>query len=65
MTIGLMRTLLYKCLKAKTSRPRPYQVNQAITRNARPLVPFSFPSGHTLHAVAFTAIASAYYPQLS
>jgi undecaprenyl-diphosphatase len=39
--------------------------NQAITCNARPLDPFSFPSGHTLHAVAFTAIASAYYPQLS
>jgi len=65
VTVGLMCTLLYKCLKAKTSRPRPYQVNQAITCNARPLDPFSFPSGHTLHAVAFTAIASAYYPQLS
>jgi undecaprenyl-diphosphatase len=63
--VGFMCTLLYKCLKAKTSRPRPYQVNQAITCNARPLDPFSFPSGHTLHAVAFTTIASVYYPQLS
>jgi undecaprenyl-diphosphatase len=25
---------------------------------------FSFPSGHTLHAVAFTLIACAYYPAL-
>ena len=63
--LGLMCTLLYKCLEARTSRPRPYQVNQAITCNGRPLDPFSFPSGHTLHAVAFTTIASASYPQLS
>ncbi len=61
VAVGLMCTLPYKCLKAKMSRPRPYQVNQAITCSARPLDPFSFPSGHTLHAVAFTAIASAYY----
>ena len=63
--VGLMCTLLYKCLKARASRPRPYQVNQVITCNARQLDPFSFPSGHTLHAVAFPSIASASYPQLS
>jgi uncharacterized protein (DUF1330 family) len=57
--------MLYRWLKAKTSRPRPYRVNRAITCNARPLDQFSFPSGHTLHAVAFTAIAIAYYPQLA
>ena len=62
---GLAGTMLYRWLKAKTSRPRPYRVNRAITCNARPLDQFSFPSGHTLHAVAFTAIAIAYYPQLS
>jgi undecaprenyl-diphosphatase len=57
--------MLYRWLKAKTSRPRPYLVNRAITCNARPLDQFSFPSRHTLHAVAFTAIAIAYYPQLA
>ena len=62
--VALMCTLLCKCLKAQTSSPRPYQVNRAITCNARPLDPFSFPSGHAFHAVAFTAIASAYYRQL-
>ena len=36
--------------------------NQVNTCNERPLDPFSFLSGHTLHAVAFTAIASAYHP---
>jgi undecaprenyl-diphosphatase len=57
--VGLMSTLLYKSLKAKTSRLRPYEVNQATTRNARPMDPFSFPSGHPLHAVAFTTVAMA------
>jgi undecaprenyl-diphosphatase len=52
-------------LKAKISRPRPYQVNRAISCSARPLDQFSFPSGHTLHAVAFTAIAVTYYPHLA
>ncbi|MEA3276984.1 MAG: phosphatase PAP2 family protein, partial [Pseudomonadota bacterium] len=26
---------------------------------------YSFPSGHTLHAVSFTAVAMSYYPQLA
>ena len=30
-----------------------------------PLDEFSFPSGHTLHAVAFTAVACAWYPPLA
>jgi undecaprenyl-diphosphatase len=30
-----------------------------------PLDSFSFPSGHTLHAVAFTFVACAYYPALA
>ena len=62
---GLAGTILYRWLKAKTLRPRPYQVNQAISCNARQLDQFSFPSGHTLHAFAFTTIAIAYYPQLA
>lgn len=62
---GLAATILHRWLKAKTLRPRPYQVNQAINCNARPLDQFSFPSGHALHAFAFTTIAIAYYPQLA
>jgi undecaprenyl-diphosphatase len=42
---------LYKVLKHKTVRPRPYQVHQAVMLGERPLDHFSFPSGHTLHAV--------------
>jgi undecaprenyl-diphosphatase len=58
-------TLVYKLLKVRTLRPRPYQVNQAISLGVAPLDQFSFPSGHTLHAVAFTMVALAYYPMLA
>ena len=61
---GLCGTLLYKWLKAKTLRPRPYQVRQEINMAALPLDKFSFPSGHTLHAVVFSLVATAYYPTL-
>ena len=58
-------TLVYKMLKRHTVRPRPYQVNQAISLGIAPLDQFSFPSGHTLHAVAFTLVALTYYPVLA
>lgn len=61
---GLISTLLYKWLKRKTSRPRPYQIHRDIVCSATPLDAFSFPSGHTLHAVAFSMVAVAYYPAL-
>lgn len=62
---GLFGTVLYKWLKGKTLRPRPYAVRQEITLAAMPLDKFSFPSGHTLHAVLFSVIALNYYPQLA
>jgi undecaprenyl-diphosphatase len=62
---GLMCTLIYKWLKAKTLRPRPFAVENAVRAGADPLDPFSFPSGHTLHAVAFSVVAIAYYPVLA
>ena len=61
---GLVCTVLYKWLKLKTHRPRPYN-NLGINRGIAPLDQFSFPSGHTLHAVAFTIIALNYYPALA
>lgn len=62
---GLTGTLIYKWLKGKTLRPRPYEVHQDIWLTGRPLDRFSFPSGHTLHAVAFCTVALAYYPVLA
>lgn len=65
MTTGLTGTILYKLLKHKTHRPRPYQVRQDVLMSGIPLDKFSFPSGHTLHAVAMGLVAIAYYPALS
>lgn len=62
---GLACTLTYKLLKRGTLRPRPYQVHQHIAAGAQPLDQFSFPSGHTLHAVAFTLVACSYLPPLA
>ncbi len=61
---GLAGTLLYKFIKGKTLRPRPFNVYPAIKCVGRTLDQFSFPSGHTLHAVAFSIVAVAYFPQL-
>lgn len=61
---GLTGTLVYKWLKHKTLRPRPFQVQQAVRMAGKTLDQFSFPSGHTLHAVVFTAVALGYFPSL-
>lgn len=61
---GAFGTLIYKILKSKTVRPRPYQVHQVIRLGERPLDHFSFPSGHTLHAVMATIIFGYIQPIL-
>jgi len=53
---------LYKLLKARTGRPRPFNTEDGFHLTITPLDEFSFPSGHTLHAVAFTLVLYAYYP---
>ena len=65
MAAGLTGTLVYKWLKLKTHRPRPFQVRQDVWVVGKPLDHFSFPSGHTLHAVVFGLIAIAYFPVLA
>lgn len=61
---GSFGTLIYKLLKNKTTRPRPYQVHQVIVMGDRPLDHFSFPSGHTLHAVMATIVLGVMLPKL-
>jgi undecaprenyl-diphosphatase len=63
--VGIVCTLAYKLLKRGTLRPRPYQALQAVAAGAGALDAFSFPSGHTLHAVAFSLVACSYYPALA
>lgn len=65
LAAGLTGTLIYKWLKHKTHRPRPYQVHQDVLVTGKPLDHFSFPSGHTLHAVAFGLVALFYFPLLA
>ena len=62
---GVAGLALYRWLKLRTSRPRPFQVYAAINAAAPALDRFSFPSGHTLHAVSFSLIAAAGFPELA
>jgi len=60
---GLSGTLVYLYLKKSTKRPRPYAVSGSIELGATPLDQYSFPSGHTLHAVGFSTVLCYYYPE--
>jgi undecaprenyl-diphosphatase len=61
---GLSGSLLYKLLKHGIRRPRPCDVHRMLLTVA-PLDRFSFPSGHTLHAVIFSVILTAQMPALA
>jgi undecaprenyl-diphosphatase len=63
--VGLVAATLYRTLKRWTKRPRPFRTHADITAYVLPLDEFSFPSGHTLHAVSFSLIAIAWFPWLA
>jgi undecaprenyl-diphosphatase len=54
----------YKFLKRTFVRERPFIRHAGISLAGAPLDRYSFPSGHTLHAVAFTWQACAAFPEL-
>lgn len=62
---GALALTLYRLLKRWTRRPRPFAADVRIHAWVAPLDEFSFPSGHTLHAVAFSIVAIAHYPALA
>ncbi len=62
---GLVAAAMYRYLKRWTRRPRPFRAHRQIVTPVAPLDEFSFPSGHTLHAVSFTVVALAYFPILA
>lgn len=62
---GLVAWLLYRTLKLHTRRPRPFRAHPEVTARAVALDEYSFPSGHTLHAVSFTIVAVAWFPFLA
>lgn len=61
---GLLALLVYRQLKQRLVRERPYVFHADIEPGAAALDRYSFPSGHTLHAVAFTLVATAHVPLL-
>jgi undecaprenyl-diphosphatase len=62
---GMVAAAMYRGLKRWTRRPRPFRAHDDIVPYIAPLDEFSFPSGHTLHAVSFSMIALAYFPVLA
>lgn len=61
--VSLAGLIIYKWLKTSTVRVRPYSYNNDIFQNVAALDQFSFPSGHTLHAVSFSTVLLHYYPE--
>ncbi len=63
---GLTGVTIYKLLKYRLNRERPFiSLPETISMSAPPLDRYSFPSGHTLHAILFTIIGVAWFPALA
>lgn len=62
---GLACTLVYKGVKRRLARERPFISFPGINCATPPLDRYSFPSGHTLHAVCFQVILTGTLPQLA
>jgi len=65
LALGAVNLVFYKALKLRIARPRPYVSCPGIRACARSLDEFSFPSGHTMHAVAFSLVLTHYHPALA
>jgi undecaprenyl-diphosphatase len=63
--VGGSGLALYKYLKSRLVRERPYISLAGIVAGTKALDRYSFPSGHTLHAVSFTVLATASFPELA
>ncbi|MEM1205820.1 MAG: phosphatase PAP2 family protein [Acidobacteriota bacterium] len=62
--------VLYKGLKNRTARVRPFAFAEEMAEKGfdltvPPLDKYSFPSGHTLHAVTFSLIVGTHVPTLA
>jgi undecaprenyl-diphosphatase len=65
LATGAAGLAVYKLLKRTFVRERPFIRHAGISLAGAPLDRYSFPSGHTLHAVAFTWQACAAFPELT
>ena len=62
---GIIAWLLYRTLKGRTRRLRPFRVHAGVVARAPPLDEYSFPSGHTPHAMSFGIVAASWFPVLA
>jgi undecaprenyl-diphosphatase len=65
LATGAVGLALYKILKRTFVRERPFIRHAGISLAGAPLDRYSFPSGHTLHAVAFTWQSCAAFPEFT
>lgn len=65
LVAGVVGVIVYKFLKTRTLRPRPFEVVSDVVCTGSPLDKFSFPSGHTLHAVSFSLVLAHHFPPLA
>jgi undecaprenyl-diphosphatase len=61
---GVLGVLVYKLLKRHLVRERPFFTHRGVRALVPPLDRYSFPSGHTLHAVCGTVMLAHYFPAL-
>lgn len=60
--VGVLNLALYRTVKRRVCRPRPCDACPGIRACTPALDEYSFPSGHTLHAVAFSLVIQFHYP---
>ncbi len=62
---GGIGVLIYLSIKRRTARLRPLNRNTRLETSVAPLDQYSFPSGHTLHAVNFGIQLAVFQPALA
>ncbi|MCS6947734.1 MAG: phosphatase PAP2 family protein, partial [Steroidobacteraceae bacterium] len=65
LATGAVGLAIYRHLKSRLVRERPFVRLVGVECWMPPLDRYSFPSGHTLHAIAFTIIAVSHLPLLA
>ena len=60
--VALLNLAIYRVIKRRVARPRPFVSCPGIRCCTHPLDDFSFPSGHTLHAIAFALVLGYHFP---
>jgi undecaprenyl-diphosphatase len=65
LTFGALALAAYKLIKLSSRRDRPLHRRPGLITTVAPLDRYSFPSGHTMHAVGFSSIALQHEPWLA